>query len=148
MMDMVIGDEVVDMKRKFSKYPKSKIYSWYVGEPSAAEYGEALSEGHRRMQERYAPFRVSDVYFNSWSTNLSGYRITLKGDNINTAGELEWIAHRDSSSFNKSYKLYGPFYPNEIQSLHELFNTQPLDETFRSLNSVMTYLFEEYDIEE
>ena len=123
---------------------KRYIRAWYTGEPSMAEYGKFMSDRHKHMQEMYAPFAVEDISFNPCSVNSTGYRITLE-DAFNSS---EWIADMKGNSFaDKSYDLYGPFYPGEINSWGDLSRHKPIANGFNSLGSVMNYLFTELDIE-
>lgn len=109
-----------------------------VTEPSSVEYGKAISEGRKRLNDRFEPFEISNTYFNRYATSSTGYRITLD--------DQEWIADNRGDSWN-DLKLYGPFAPSEVNSWSELFRYQPIRE-FKTLNNVMTYLFNEVSIEE
>lgn len=113
-----------------------------VTEPSAYEYGKALSEGRKQMEDRFAPFKLKETYFCRGRSNSTGYRITYKGQ--------EWIADNGGEdSWNSSYgfSLYGPFIPGQIKSWSELFRYKPTNK-FKSIDSVMTYLFSNVDVED
>ena len=119
------------------------INAWNVSEPSAVEYGKALSEGHKRMNERYAPFAISsNVHFYSGLANSTGYRISLT---IPRRAYYEWIAHdKSAGSFNSAvYALYGPANSN-INSYSQMVKYNKLGE-FKSIDAVMSFLFEKYD---
>lgn len=114
-----------------------------VSEPSSKEYGEAVSEARRRVNDRYEPFELTKTYFNRSSAGSTGYRVTLPEEGI------EYIADdngRDSWSNDFEYKLYGPFLPYEIESWSELFSNKPVG-TFKNIDQVMNWMFEnvEYD---
>lgn len=113
-----------------------------VTEPSAYEYGKALDEGNKRINDRFSPFKLTNTYFCKGRSNSTGYRITYKGQ--------EWIADnggKDSWRSDYSFKLYGPFVPKEINSWSELFKNKPIG-TFKNINSAMTYLFNNVNVDE
>lgn len=118
----------------------------YGMEPSGYEYGKALEQGHKRLQDRYAPFEVNNVYFYSGLANSTGYRITLSLPG--GVDPMEWIAHNSNAGSFRSanYVLYGPFYDHHVKGLTELKDKDKLGE-FKSLDSVMSYLFSNYDDE-
>ena len=118
---------------------KRLVYSWSTAEPSSVELGRAISEGNRRRNEKFAPFEISNTYMNRWSLNSTGYRITLD--------DTEWILNEVSSrSWNPLYQLYGPFDAGVIETWNQLHKYEPIGD-FKNLNSAMTYLFENTDVE-
>lgn len=120
---------------------KRYVKAWYTGEPSGYEYGKALSEGHKRLQDRFEPFAIRDTYMTRGSANSDGYRITLDDDN-------EWILHKSGGTWDSHYDLYGPFEANQIRDLSTLFNRfkdRKLGR-FDKLDSAMTYLFQDEEI--
>lgn len=123
------------------RYINSANYIESVTEPSASEYGRFLSEANKRMQDRYAPFKLKATYFCRGRSNSTGYRIQLGSD--------EWIADNggeDSWNSDYGYELYGAFNIDEIKSWSELFRYKPLVNTkFKTIDSVMTYLFNNVD---
>lgn len=121
---------------------KQDIRAWYIGEPSASDYGKAVDQAKKRIQDRFAPFKMTKTYFCRGRMNSTGYRITYKGQ--------EWIADdggKDSWSSNYGFKLYGPFTPGQIRSWGALFTHKPIDE-FKSIDSVMSYLFSNVDVDD
>lgn len=113
-----------------------------VTEPSAYEYGKALSDAKKRIDERYYPFELSNTYFCRGRMNSTGYRIVYD--------DQEWIADNggeDSWSSSYGYSLYGPFEPGQIRSWSELFRYKPKDK-FKTIDSVMTYLFNNVDMDD
>lgn len=119
---------------------KRWIHASYTGEPSSVEYGQAVSQGLKRLQDRYEPFEVKRTYFNRSSTRSTGYRIFYPET------RMEWIADdggKDSWDNDYGYKLYGPFTKNEITSWSQLFSNASIGK-FESLDQVMSYLFENY----
>lgn len=113
-----------------------------VTEPSSLELGNAISQGQKRINDRFEPFKVSNTYFNRYATNSTGYRITLD--------DSEWILDNDGNdswSSNFSYKLYGPFLPGEIKEWSKLFTNTPIGE-YKNLDSAMNYLFQVVDVDE
>lgn len=111
-------------------------------EPSSVEYGKALSEGNRRLNDRYEPFQLKKTFFNRGSVNSTGYRIILPDQSeeyiADNSGESSW-----SSSFE--YKLYGPFPVNMIQSWGQLFANKPIA-SMKTFNKVMNWLFENVEL--
>lgn len=121
---------------------KRYIRAWYTGEPSASEYGELLQKHYESMQERYYPFKVRDINFDwRWAVTITGYRITL--DN------KEWIADYKykSSESNKTLTLYGPYTPGQVKDRADLKSDKKIQEGFKSLEGVISYLFVEEDVE-
>ena len=113
-------------------------------EPSSVEYGKAISEGQKRLQDRYEPFKITNTYFCNSTTNSTGYRITLEDEDI------EYIA--DNGGDNKSssffeYKLYGPFASGQIKSWSELFKFKSID-SFKTLDQIMTWIFHNIDYDD
>lgn len=121
---------------------KKYIRAWYTGEPSASEYGEFMTQRHKKMQDRYYPFRVNDVYLNSHSLNASGYEISLP------SGET-WIADRVGDVLSpKGYKLYGAYINPRIRSTFDLKDTDlATDRIFNGIDSIISYLYETEDVE-
>lgn len=109
-----------------------------VSEPSSTEYGRALSEGNKRIQDRYEPFEVKETYFDRSSTSSTGYRIYYDG--------YEWIADNGGSRYSTGYTLYGPFAQGKIKNWSQLFAEKPIGQ-YKSLDNVMTYLFETVDVD-
>lgn len=119
---------------------KRYVRAWYTGEPSVSEYGDFLQKRHERMQDRYYPFNVRDINFAwKWAITTTGYRITL--DN------KEWIADYKGSDFNKTLILYGPYAPNQIKDWPDLKSDKKIREGFKSIDSVISYLYETEDVE-
>jgi hypothetical protein len=121
---------------------KRYIRAWYVGEPSASEYGEFMTQRHKKMQDRYYPFKVKDAYLSRRSLNSSGYEISLP------SGET-WIAYRVGDVLSpKGYKLYGAYINPKIRSSFDLKDTDlATDKIFNNINSIISYLYETEDIE-
>ena len=112
-----------------------------VTEPSAKEYGEAISQSARRADDRYSPFKLKRTFFNRTSVNSTGRRISLPEEGI------EYIADnggKDSWSSSFEYKLYGPFNINEIRTWSQLFTNKPIA-SFKTLDKVMNWMFENVD---
>ncbi len=121
---------------------KRYIRAWYTGEPSASEYGEFMTQRHKKMQDRYYPFQVNDAYLDRHSLNSSGYRISLP------SGET-WVAYRVGDVLSpKGYKLYGPYTNSRIRSSFDLKDIDlTTDKLFNGIDSVISYLYETEDIE-
>ena len=121
---------------------KRYIRAWYVGEPSASEYGEFMDQRRKKMHDRYYPFQVDDAYLNRYSLNASGYTISLP------SGET-WIADREGDVLSpKGYKLYGPYTNSRIRSALDLKDTDlTTNKIFNSIDSIISYLYEMEDIE-
>ena len=137
------GDKKVSWHSKFQKVKASSNVIRSVTEPSAYEYGKALSDAKKRLDDRYEPFELTRTYFCQGRTNSTGYRITYYDDN-------EWIADNggeDSWNSDYGFKLYGPFVPGQIKSWSQLFKYKPIDK-FKTIDSVMTYLFNNADIDD
>jgi len=132
---------------------KRIIQAWYTGEPSAQEYGKAMDSYHERLRDRYEPFKVKPVYFNSWSANPSGYRITLDVDcTYDEHGRpnedfiyQEWILDGKESSYKEDCELYGPFEPGDVQGWSQLKPGTEIGK-FKDLDQAMTYLFHNVDL--
>ena len=123
---------------------KRYINAYYVGEPSASEYGEFIDQAHKKMQERYYPFTVTYAYLSEFYANSSGYWISLPNGDT-------WVADMLGDPLHpKGYKLYGA-YVNPKKWLHSNFGLKDdalaTDQVFKSIDSIMTYLFETEGIE-
>jgi len=114
--------------------------AWSTAEPSAAELGRAHEQANRRMNDRYEPFNVKEAYLDRWSVNKISYRITL-GDNELIA----WYSDTDRYD-NEKWQLFGIFSPNQVKDTSILTpNNLYTRQRFKSIDSVMTFLFSHVD---
>ena len=119
---------------------KRYIRAWYTGEPSAREYGEFMQKRYERMQDRYYPFKVRDINFAwKWAIKITGYRITLD--------DKEWIANYEGSSSHETLTLYGPYKPAQVRDWSDLKPDKKIREGFKSIDSVISYLYEAEGVE-
>ena len=119
---------------------KRYVKAWYTGEPSGYEYGKALSEGYKRLQDRFDPFAIKPTYMTTGSANSDGYRITLYDT-------VEWILHKSGGTWDSHYDLYGPFDAGQIKTSGALYRSKDnkLGE-FKGLDSAMSYLFKDGEV--
>lgn len=111
-------------------------------EPSASEYGRAISEGNNKLNNRYYPFVVKQTSIDRWSINKVSYRITLP------AISDEWIAWYDDVDryIKDKFRLYGPYAVGEVKDSSVLRDNQLYtDKRFSSIDQIMTFLFNTVD---
>jgi len=136
------------MKMKKPANASTKINAWSTYEPSAAEYGEAMDAQKKRLADRYEPFVVKPVYFDKWSTNSTGYRITLDIEGtVDEHGPVDDFYYEEWILDGKygDYKLYGSFDPGDIKGWSQLKPGTEIG-TFKNIDEAMTWLFNNVDL--
>ena len=135
------------MKRRFTRYPSNYVKAWtmYGGGPSMDEYGKAVNEYHRHLEEDFSPFKVYE-YSTDYHTPGNAKLITL--------GDQEWLF-----DLNRGWQrgpdgnLYGPYnagyftpvtYSDPFPGLHR----SKFIQEFPSLEAAMSYLYTTLDVEE